>query len=406
MRRPTSRLRGLGLRTLGALIGLVVAGSGVAGLQLAQFKNQPVSVVLDAPRMPASPNELIWPSVGSAAVSIPALGVTARSDLSNNPVPIASLTKMMTAYVVLRHSPLTSTEVGPCHTVTATDVAVYDHMAEVGESSIAVAEGESLCERDLLAGALIHSGGNFAVMLSQMVTPSRHAFVEMMNQTAHSLGMDHTHYADVDGISPQSRSTASDQLRIATALMTFSVVRQLVLQPFVTLPVAGTLNSFTPLVGSDNVIGIKSGRTDQAGGCDALDMTATVGGKTYDVIAVVLGQRGGDLITPAGAAALAAATSLVADARPLTVPASRLIGSERIWHGRVEFSLGRTHHLWWFPGTEGALAPTVKMSRLSHAVHPGDVLGTIRFAGTTQSGAWVLRARTSLSPPSLFQRLR
>ena len=63
---------------------------------------------------------LVWPSVGEAALDIPSLGVEGTHD--NYAVPIASLTKMMTAYVALQHLPLSMGETGPCHTVTADDL--------------------------------------------------------------------------------------------------------------------------------------------------------------------------------------------------------------------------------------------------------------------------------------------
>ena len=60
-----------------------------------------------------------------------------------------------------------------------------------------------------------------------------------------------------------------------------------------TLPFAGTEPSFTPDVGIDNVIGVKSGRTQAAGGCDVMAMTFHDGSTTHVAYAVVLGQHGG-----------------------------------------------------------------------------------------------------------------
>src|ERR1019366_2573588 len=112
--------------------------------------------------------------------------------------------------------------------------------------------------------------------LTKMMT----VYVALMNQEATTLGLSGTHYDDVTGFSPLSVSTALDQARLATLLMKSVLVRSIVIQPSVTLPVAGTVASFTPYVGIDNVIGVKSGRTAEAGGCDVMAMTFPEGSST------------------------------------------------------------------------------------------------------------------------------
>jgi len=101
------------------LLGLVVAGGLVVAMQLpllhqpAQVHSRLVTLVSAHDHAPP----LAWPSVGSAALDIPALGVLESHD--NAVVPIASLTKMMTAYVTLVKLPLAIGSSGPCLTVGA-----------------------------------------------------------------------------------------------------------------------------------------------------------------------------------------------------------------------------------------------------------------------------------------------
>ena len=130
---------------------------------------------------PASAS-LAWPKVGEAAFDIPALGVEGTHD--NYPVPIASLTKMMTAYVALQHLPLSSGETGPCHIVTDDDLETYNELIGQDASSVPVVAGEQLCESDLLNGVLVHSAANYAVMLANMVSSTNESFVELMNEEA------------------------------------------------------------------------------------------------------------------------------------------------------------------------------------------------------------------------------
>jgi D-alanyl-D-alanine carboxypeptidase (penicillin-binding protein 5/6) len=279
---------------------------------------------LSSLRIPAT-TPIAWPNVGSAAVVIPALGI--KRSYHNVVLPIASLTKLMTAYVTLQKLPLNPGQSGPCININDGDVAFYDAITAQGQSSAAVAVGERLCEDQLLAGLLVHSAGNFATLLANLAWGGTQNFIAHMNADAQLLGLTSTHYVDVSGIGSGSVSTALDQGELAALLMKYPVVRAIVIQPTVTLPVAGTLATYTPFVGQDNVVGVKSGRTDAAGGCDVMAMTFTFDGQSQLAYAVVLGARGGDLLGPAGDEALALAHSVVNSQFAADVPAGTVVGS-------------------------------------------------------------------------------
>jgi len=345
---------------------------------------------------------LQWPSVGSAALDIPALGVL--SSHHNEVVPIASLTKMMTAYVTLKKLPLGLDETGPCHTVTDDDVLTYQQLVGIDESSVPVMVGEQLCEIDLLNGLLVHSAGNYAVMLANMVAGSNEAFVADMNQAASTLRLTGTNYADVTGYSPLSVSTAIDQARLATLLMQSPLIRSIVDQQSVTLPFAGTEASYTPDVGYDNVIGVKSGRTTEAGGCDVMAMTFQDGTSTRVAYAVVLGQEGGNLLTPAGEAALALDNSAVANRVSYVFQKNQVIGTISWGNRHVDFGLTSPHALWWWPA-QGAPDISTVVRTFTSTIHRGQRVGVLHVVGFT-TRTFILRALGTLSPPTLLQRLR
>jgi D-alanyl-D-alanine carboxypeptidase (penicillin-binding protein 5/6) len=385
------------------VLGLVVASALIVGMQL-PLLHQPSSdrVILSSITLAKTSSSLAWPAVGSAALDIPSLGVLTGHD--DRVVPIASLTKMMTAYLALKKLPLGIDQTGPCHVVTSDDVASYQVMKDLNESSVEVVEGEPLCESDLLNGLLVHSAGNYAVMLANMVSGTNDAFIALMNQEAVTLGLSKTHYDDVTGFSPGSVSTALDQAKLAVILMKSALVRAIVIQTSVTLPVAGTVASFTPFVGVDNIIGVKSGRTLEAGGCDVMAMTFTDGSSTKVLYAVVLGQRGGDLLGPAGEAALALANSAVAS-RLHHVFAKDLAVGEISWNGRhVPFGFTQQREVWWWPA-QAALRVKVRVRRFTSSVRRGEVVGRLVVQGV-QRHSFTLRALGNLSPPSLLQRLR
>lgn len=386
-------------------IGLVVAGAVIVAMQLPLLHRPAsvrVSVDLLSARAAGRPGHLAWPSVGSAALDIPSLGVLVSHD--DAVVPIASLTKMMTAYVALQRMPLAIGESGPCHVVTSEDVATYDEMLALDESSVAVVPGEQLCEVDLLEGLLVHSAGNYAVMLANMVAGSTSDFVTLMNETAARLGLAGTSYADVTGYSPQSVSTALDQARLAALLMRSALVRSIVIQPSVTLPVVGSVASFTPDVGVDNVIGVKSGRTAQAGGCDVMAMTFRQGSVSRVLYAVVLGQQGGDLLGPAGEAALTLADSAVQHRLHLTLAKDQPLG-EITWDGRrVAVAVTTRREVWWWP-TQGRPRVTVSVRRLTAPVRRGEVVGRL-VVDAGRRRVFELRALGAVAPPTLLERLR
>lgn len=350
---------------------------------------------------PGATTPIAWPLVGSAALVIPSLGVS--KSWNDRVMPIASLTKMMTAYVALKRLPLAPGQTGPCVTVSASDVIAYRQMVATDQSSILVVSGESLCEFDLLDGLLVHSASNYAALLATMVSPTMSDFLALMNQTAAALQLTGTTYADVSGYADGSVSTALDQAKLAILLMKSPLVRSIVSQPSVTLPVAGTVGSFTPYVGIDNVIGVKSGRTSAAGGCDVMAMTFQQGASTQILYAVVLGQRGGDLLGPAGDAALALANSALARHLHHVFAKGAIVGTLN-WGGRdVPFGPAARDQIWWW-SAQKRLSLTLDMKRLTGTVHRGDVVGWLVVRGAT-SGRFALSAERTASPPSLWQRL-
>ena len=207
------------------------------------------------------------------------------------PVPIASLAKVMTAYLTLKRYPLSGAQDGFTITVTAAQAQAEAQDAAQDQSVVAVQAGEQLTERQLLEALLIPSGNNIARMLAARVAGSETRFIAEMNAEARALGMDHTIYTDPSGFDPSTVSTAADQLRVFQRAMRFPVFRQIVSMASVTLPVAGTLTNYNPLI-AEGYAG-KTGSDSAAGGCLAFFTHVTVGGRRLTAVGVVLGQGRG-----------------------------------------------------------------------------------------------------------------
>ena len=208
---------------------------------------------------------------------------------------------MMTTWVVLQKLPLASFAQGPCLQVSPTDVETYNYDVATDQSSVKVALHERLCEGTLLRGMLVHSAGNYAQLLIELTHMSDQEFVLAMNRAAKSFGLVHTHYVDYSGISAADVSTAQEQSVVAVNLMTNEpVVRTIVALPSVKLPVAGTVLSYTPYEGQYGVVGLKSGYTIPAGGCDVMVINVSIDHTQIPIYAVVLGVHGANAINRSG----------------------------------------------------------------------------------------------------------
>ena len=251
-----------------------------------------------------------WPQQGQAALVI-GYGRLAASQ-HEQPVPIASLAKVMTAYLTLERYPLSESQDGFTITVTAAQAQATAEDAAEAQSVVAVEPGEQLTERQLIEALLIPSGNNIAETLADQVGGSETRFVAEMNDEARALGMDHTIYTDPSGFDPSTVSTAADQLRVFKEAMRYPVFRQIVSMASVTLPVAGTLTNFNPLI-AEGYAG-KTGSDSAAGGCLAFFTRVTVGGHRQTAAGVVLGQGQGRDTSALLAAAGEAAQQLVRQA--------------------------------------------------------------------------------------------
>jgi D-alanyl-D-alanine carboxypeptidase (penicillin-binding protein 5/6) len=289
---------------LGAVLALLLACTAFAAAR--HPLNEQTSVLNDQGRSDLSP--VRWPQSGQAALVLGTGRPAASAD--EQPVPIASLAKLMTAYLTLERYPLGGAQDG-------FTIAVTEAQAQVegqDQSVVAVRAGEQLTERQLLEALLIPSGNNIAWMLAARVAGSETRFVAEMNAEARRLGMDHTTYTDPSGFDPSTVSTAADQLRVFQRAMRFPVFRQIVSMATVTLPVAGTVTNFNPLI-AEGYAG-KTGSDSAAGGCLAFFTHVKAGGRRLTAVGVVMGQGQGSDTSEILAAAGEAARQLVGSVAP------------------------------------------------------------------------------------------
>jgi serine-type D-Ala-D-Ala carboxypeptidase (penicillin-binding protein 5/6) len=307
-RTTTRPIRIRKIRVAGLLV--VIAAVALGYQSLASSSSTPTSTtdVLRSAHRSALGGPVpttVWPAYGQAAIQMGQSRIQAGPN--QHAASIASVAKVMTAYLVLRDHPLAVGQDGPTMTLTGADVADTDRRGRQRESVVPVVAGEQLTERQALQALLLPSANNIAAVLARWDAGSVERFVARMNATARSLGMTHTRYTDPSGYDDATVSTAADQLRIVERAMRLPVFASIVATTSATLPVAGPVHNTNTLLGRNGFVGVKTGSTAAAGGCFAFRAIRWIDGKRTTITGVVLGQPGHDRI----AAGLAAAAAMV-----------------------------------------------------------------------------------------------
>jgi D-alanyl-D-alanine carboxypeptidase (penicillin-binding protein 5/6) len=207
-------------------------------------------------------------------------------------VPIASVAKLMTAYVILQDHPLSANGSDPELTVGPSEAAAYPSQVADGDSLVAVAAGEKITERQALEALLLPSADNLAWILARWDAGSQAAFAARMNAAARRLGMTGTSYTDPSGLDPSTTSTAADQVRLGLAAMRVPALAAIAAEPTAVVPVAGVIRNTNTLLGRDGIVGLKTGSTQAAGGCLLVAAWSEVNGHRTLVVAATFGQPG------------------------------------------------------------------------------------------------------------------
>ncbi|MGI5512431.1 D-alanyl-D-alanine carboxypeptidase [Streptomyces sp. CA-106131] len=231
--------------------------------------------------------DLPWPGQGQSAIEVQGVGVIGTEG-SQSPKPIASVAKIMTAYVTLQEHPLKGNEGGP--TITA-DQQAEDESKNEDESTAAMKKGQRFSERQMLQMLMIPSGNNAARLLARWDSDNK-TFVGKMNAAAKKLGMTKSTYTDPSGLDKTTVSTAVDQIKLAKAVMQNEVFRGVVGMAKAEIPGLDQpiYNNNDLLVKQVGVIGLKTGSSTPAGGNLVWAATKVVDGKTQTVYGAVLNQ--------------------------------------------------------------------------------------------------------------------
>ena len=285
-------------------------------------------------------------------------------------LPPASLTKMMTIYMVA-----SAIEQGQINETDLVNISIKAW--KMGGSRMFIREGTRVSVRDLMRGVIVQSGNDASVALAEHVAGSEEAFVDIMNKQAALLGMTNTKFQNVTGWPDSEHYTSARDLSIlARALIQdYPEHYKIYSEKYFSYNGINQTNRNKLLFRDDTVDGIKTGHTDEAGYC----LVASAKRDNMRLISVVMGTS--------------SESSRAAESQKLLTYGFRyykthklyskheIINQTRIWKGQTKIlSLGPSEDVYLtIPrGSEDSLVATINVNKIVEApVNQGQELGNV-----------------------------
>lgn len=310
-------------------------------------------------------------------------------------LPPASLTKLMTAYLVyqsLAHGTLKLDQVVP--------VSV-DAWHQQG-STMFIQPSSVVTVDQLLHGLLIDSGNDAAVALAEQVAGSTGVFVQMMNSAAQKLGLQDTHYANPTGLpSPDLHTSAMDVALLTRAILhTDPQITKISDEQTYTYANI-TQRNWNPVIFKDPTVdGLKTGLTDESGHC--IDATATRG--NMRLIAVVMGGPTWSTSTAAIESLLDYGQRFFTNAQVAKAGAQiEILKSEALNSGQVPVGVEQDITVTLPLDAQKAVTHNiVYTANLKSGVTKGEALGTVTFSANGKVLATTPAVALANSPPATF----
>lgn len=249
---------------------VVVLAGGGGYVWWASSATLPAPTVISKPPTVAagSPAAIVLPGEGSMLVSVaggeaylgPDAAGTFASSGGDDSRPLASVTKLITALVVLDAHPLTGpTDHGPTISFTEADTDLYDQFYVRGVTIARMPDGSSMTEYETLATMLLPSASNYAVALARWGFGSEGAYVQAARSWLSANGLDDTRVVDATGVDERNTSTPSDLVALGRIAAADPVIAAIAATASFSAPGPGTVTNTNDLLGTLGVTGLKTG---------------------------------------------------------------------------------------------------------------------------------------------------
>lgn len=338
-----------------------------------------------------------WPESGSAAIEVEGIGsaVASTADVEQ----IASITKVVTALLVLEEMPLALGEQGPAFQITSADGAAYWRALANGESALDVPVGGTLTQYQLLEGMLIGSAGNYAERLANNLWPSDEVFADAAEAWLTAHGVPGITIVEPTGLAKSNVASPAALLPLAERALANPVIAEIVAKPSVDLPGAGHVTNTNPLLEDPGMLGLKTGTLDRYSLLSAKDIT--VGDTTVRLYASVLGQPDGEARAEASRA-LYTQLEQELQLRPSVVTETIAGRVETLWGSASNVVTTADADVVLWNGGSGVVTTTFSLGEHRDA---DDIVGALTVEGPLDSETVDLRLTADLEEPSAWWRL-
>lgn len=399
---------------IAALVVLVVL-VGSVGAYVTWALTAPVSapaVAVQAPDAPVgSAADIALPADGAAAVSVSgadeylgagASGVWLTSG-TDEPRSIASITKVITALVVLDEEPLDGIDdEGPTITFSEADHDLYDAYYVRGATIAAMPAGSTMSLRDALSTMLIPSASNYAEAVSTWAFGSQGAFLSATRRWLADNGLAGTTIVEPTGLSARNTSTPVDLIAIGKLAAADPTIAAIAATPSLSVPGPGRLVNTNNLLGSDGVTGLKTGNL--GAGSFSLLYTATLDVGTAQRLSVTGIMLGGGSRESVDRSVRALLDSIRAGFHqvPVATRGDELGGYSTPWGSTARIVVGENASLLTWSDTP----ITVTMETTTPtAYEDGEIVGTLTWSAGPNTVSVPVVIEGAITPPTEWWRL-
>jgi D-alanyl-D-alanine carboxypeptidase (penicillin-binding protein 5/6) len=408
--RRRRRRRGLIVTAVVTAIVLGTAG-GYVGWALTAPLSAPV-ITSSTPEVAAPAAAVIaLPSEGASAISVSGgdayLGAAASGTWSasgtDEPRSIASISKLITALVVLDAKPLANADdPGPTITFDKADHDLYDKYYVMGATIAAMPTGSSMSQRDALSTMLIPSASNYAEAVSTWAFGSQSAFLNATRRWLAAQGLTGTTIVEPTGISPRNTSTPADLLAIGKLAAANPAIAKIVATRSLSLPGPGGMSNTNDLLGSDGITGLKTGNLGE--GSYSLLYTASLDvgtGEPLSVTGVVLGGQSRQSVN-------VSVLSLLDSIRggfhevPLSTAGQQVGSYSTPWGATARMVVAENSSI--FTWSDTAITSTMDTTTPT-AYEDGEVVGSITWNAGPNTVTAAVEVEGTIRPPTAWWRL-
>ncbi|MFH8251303.1 D-alanyl-D-alanine carboxypeptidase family protein [Microbacterium sp. B2969] len=380
-----------------AIIAALIGGYSATTLLWPLTAVTPTIEAVQVDSAPAPATTPAWPAQGSGAVAVAGFDGVVGS--TADAAPIASITKVVTALLVLESQPLAVGEQGPEYRFTAADRVKYWGYRSRGESALDVPVGGTLTEYQLLEGMLIGSANNYADRLASNLWPSDAVYASAANGWLAAHGLNGIAVVEPTGFDARNTASAASLIPLAERALANPVIAEIVAKSEVDLPGAGHVTSTNGLLADPGVIGVKTGSLDTFNLLAAKNVT--IGQTPVRLYAAVLGQPDDNGRIEATRALF---TQLEAELQTEpSVTAGTTVGViDTEWGEHVEVkTVGDASVVLW-NGAAGTVSTDLSLG--DHR-DKGDDVGTLNVKGPLDSSTVDVVLAGDIEPPSAWWRL-